>query len=308
MTTRVPWPARLAPSVEADIDPDATVWSSSLDVTPIGAGLLITGTAARRHGGAMSPGPVLLRVVVGGFPASVTGAHAGVGATDRGMATLVGAPVTRGFRKLGATATAETRLPMVGQVQLAGLLDDVPIAPILSRAATEPLDQRNDLTEPYAPPVDMCAGFRRGGQLVTLMTRRGSGRLGTGPAAEPATLPAPPVRSARRERLVVVDERDHRTCVSLWFRDTVGEPWGASVVHEYRAEVELADDEIVQCRATPVVLPGPDCSPAAGSAERLVGVRVDDSPDLLVATAGPSTCPHLDDMLRPLARLIARSL
>ena len=75
------------------------------------------------------------------------------------------------------------------------------------------------------------------------------------------------------------------------------------VVHEYTVAAAVDPDTMVitECTADARVLPWVECPQALGSAERLVGWSVDDvRPESRTALVGPSTCTHLNDVLRGL--------
>ena len=92
--------------------------------------------------------------------------------------------------------------------------------------------------------------------------------------------------------------------VDVFFRDSVMAPDGEeTVVHEYTvdATVDPKTMTVVACTAVPRVLPWRECPQAIGSAGRIVGVRVGDlRPEVRTQLVGPSTCTHLNDVLRGL--------
>jgi hypothetical protein len=58
---------------------------------------------------------------------------------------------------------------------------------------------------------------------------------------------------------------------------------------------------VVSCEATPRVLPWRECPEAAASARRLAGWPVQGlRPEVRARFVGPSTCTHLNDVLRGL--------
>jgi Protein of unknown function (DUF2889) len=58
---------------------------------------------------------------------------------------------------------------------------------------------------------------------------------------------------------------------------------------------------VVTCEATPRVLPWTECPEAAASAGRLAGMSLAGlRPDVRAQFVGPSTCTHLNDVLRGL--------
>jgi hypothetical protein len=90
----------------------------------------------------------------------------------------------------------------------------------------------------------------------------------------------------------------------VFFRDSVMAPDGEeTVIHEYTVDAAVDPDTmiVVACSAVPRVLPWRECPEAIGSAARIVGVRVADlRPEVRTQLVGPSTCTHLNDVLRGL--------
>ena len=97
---------------------------------------------------------------------------------------------------------------------------------------------------------------------------------------------------------------DEAVHADVWFRDTCTD--GAAnetVVHEYTVDTVVDPDTmlITACAADARVLPWTECPQAVGSAGRLVGWKVDDlRPEARTKLVGPSTCTHLNDVLRGL--------
>ena len=76
-----------------------------------------------------------------------------------------------------------------------------------------------------------------------------------------------------------------------------------TVVHEYTVDVTVDPDTMVitHCDAQARVLPWLECPQAVGSSHRLEGWKVDDiRPEARTKLVGPSTCTHLNDVLRGL--------
>jgi hypothetical protein len=125
-------------------------------------------------------------------------------------------------------------------------------------------------------------------------------------AAEPdplATEPRPPqaVEEVRRvRRLDVVP--GSTVVVHADFRDSWCDHAGqVGVLHEYVVRATLTNDGVIDSiEAEPRVLPYTECSLAAASPQRLVGLRIEDVAAEVRASAGTSTCSHLDDLLRSL--------
>ena len=233
------------------------------------------------------------------------------------LAQLVGRHVAAGFRAAAVDAVPDSRR---AADLLYLLLDDLPVATLVSGYAM----QRAGLIpgiprERYAPTVDLCSGWRRGGTLMQVIETSGAPPMTLGPAAptlEPTddadawhTLPRPVARTVRRRRridLIVGDESGEsgELQVDAMFRDShFDDDERESVVHEYalRATIDRATLVITSAHATPRVLPYIECPSAAASTSRLVGLRLDEVRDRVRSEfIGTSTCTHLNDLLRSL--------
>lgn len=232
------------------------------------------------------------------------------------LGSLEGRPLRRGFRSSTTPilAALHDELPAHASL-LRSLLHDLPIAVVIRRSG-DPPDQPFDELDQYTPPVDICAGHRKGGTLHQWVSVRGPRRLGIGPAANDLTNdmhppgrhvngrePRAPGTTSRRRWLQVAA---HDTEWSIWsgFRDSVIERGDRSgtetVVHEYVVDVEAdqVTTAITQIAATPVVLPAPECPEAAASAGWLTGVPLADVADEVRSRfSGIETCSHLNDTL-----------
>ena len=117
------------------------------------------------------------------------------------------------------------------------------------------------------------------------------------------TIPPLPADSTRRARRIDV-WRDDLVHVDVFFRDSVMAPDGEeTVIHEYTVDTTVDPETmtVVACVAVPRVLPWRECPQAIGSAGRIVGVRVLDlRPEVRTQLVGPTTCTHLNDVLRGL--------
>jgi len=202
---------------------------------------------------------------------------------------------------------------------LALVLDDLPVAVLISgyANAVEPPDRR---PAPYrAPPADICSGWRSDGTMMLTIARTGSLPVLVGPPApdldarsgpgngRPPALPRQGMRRRRRMDVsreggpggssgVLMAEASFRDS----YRDAAGDE---QIVHEYvlRARVRSSDMTILDLVAEPRVLPWQECPAAAASAGRLVGQRVGTFRERLRETfSGTSTCTHLNDLLRTL--------
>ena len=117
--------------------------------------------------------------------------------------------------------------------------------------------------------------------------------------------PLPAHAMRRRRRIDVYDGAlDGLVHVDVFFRDShMPEEGIEHAVHEYTlvATVDPQSMRFVTCEATPRVLPWVDCPDAAASAGRLAGMPVSGlRPEVRSRFVGPSTCTHLNDVLRGL--------
>ncbi len=238
-----------------------------------------------------------------------------------GLDVLVGTRVGSGFRRM----LAELMPGLAASHSLTHLLlDELTPGTLISGSA---LAREGSIklagNGPMAKmPLDICAGWVADGAMTVAIAETGIPLLGWGPPAptleraddplswhEMAPLPA---RSMRRRRLIDLGPgRDSSGSGDLLaqvrFRDSYWEPDGTeTVVHEYglTLAVDPASWLITAAEAVPGPLPAPECPSAAASADRLIGVRVDDLRDLVRAEfTGTSTCTHLNDVFRSLADL-----
>ena len=233
-------------------------------------------------------------------------------------ADLVGRPVATGFRAAVDAALPDER---AGRTLLYRLLEELPVAALISGYAA--LYRHQPLTRAggaggSAPglPADVCAGWRADGVMMQAIARDGAIPIPLGPVApaldagDPlawhAMAPLAPdgMRRRRLLDLAAPDGPEAPLVVTAMFRDSHVEPGGTeTVLHHYDVDV-LVDPvgrRVLACRATPRVLPWPECPAAAASAGRLVGRRVDEVPALVrTDLRGTSTCTHLNDLLRTL--------
>jgi hypothetical protein len=235
-----------------------------------------------------------------------------------GAETLVGARAGGGFRKVLDLQTDATRgsLPYL-------LLDDIPGATLVSgMAMTIAADEgRVDLEAwrervnqaPRLQIADICAGWQTGGTLLAnVVDGRPPVLLGPDAPVIPderdplgwvpfAPLPA---YATRRIRRLDVWRDDDNVRVDVFFRDTCTDGDAhETVVHEYTVDAVVDADTmtVVDCDAQARVLPWIECPQAVASASRLVGWKVDDlRPEARTQLVGPSTCTHLNDVLRGL--------
>lgn len=226
------------------------------------------------------------------------------------LSKLVGQVAHRGWR-------AAAREVVDGGSPLLSLLDDVPIALLLSSygalrqgsmdlLAVQPLMQRMR---------NLCAGWAEG---ATPMRTIDAGQpmplpgvvpapadSGADPLATEPRLPLVPGEVRRTRRLDVTP--DPPTSVEASFRDSWCDSSGAEgVLHEYVLVATLTGEGVIETiEAEPRVLPYDECTLAAASPQRLVGLPIAEVAGRVRATAGTHTCTHLDDLLRSLAAVPA---
>lgn len=234
-----------------------------------------------------------------------------------GLDSLLGRHAAGGFR-----GPAHALLPAGDPITasaLGHLLDDVPVTVLISGYEIRRADaartgaQREIRLRPWAP--DACAGYRTDGTAARHRAASGSPPVPTGPNAPrlettddplawPALAPLTPADMRRRRRMDVYVDGDE-LFVDAMFRDTHMADAGAeTVVHEYElaATIDAGTRRLTAVRARDRVLPWTECSAAAASAPRVVGVALAELGEVVRSTfTGPSTCTHLNDMLRALA-------
>ncbi len=230
---------------------------------------------------------------------------------------FVGARAGGGFRKVLDLHTGAERgsLPYL-------LLDDVPGASLVSgmgmtiaadEGAVDLADWRGRVNkEVRLQQADICAGWQTGGALLANL-EDGRPPVMLGPDAPDirdhddavgwVAFDDLPAYSTRRIRRLDV-WRDDTIHVDAFFRDTCTDGGAHEyVVHEYTLDAEVDPDTMVitACHADARVLPWTECPQALGSAGRVVGWKVDDlRPEARTQLVGPSTCTHLNDVLRGL--------
>ena len=234
---------------------------------------------------------------------------------DPALAELNGAHAFHGFR-----AQVERAIP--GERESGSLryqlLDDLPIALMLSARALRAAGLGFQMGSPKELPVDICAGWIAGGTLLAGLTDQGPPLHG-GPAATEVRAvddalswhefdPLPP-HATRRHRRLDVWPNGLTAEVDCFFRDGfAGADAVETVVHEYsvRGTVDPATSRFVTCTADAGPLPYPECPNALASAGRLAGAKVDGlRREVRDTFLGPTTCTHLNDTLRSLEDVTA---
>jgi hypothetical protein len=164
----------------------------------------------------------------------------------------------------------------------------------------------------------ICSGLRPGGWAQTAREHgsdqahairlAGDLLVADDPLAWHAFPERPPVAMRRHRRVDVRPEGD-TLFIDAFFRDSCWEPDGTEMaLHEYTvvSEVDAATHTLKAVRATPHVLPFPECQWAAPHVDQLVGMPVDGFRTSVQETLVElQCCTHLNDMLRCLAEVPA---
>ncbi|MFF7945100.1 DUF2889 domain-containing protein [Nocardia gamkensis] len=225
---------------------------------------------------------------------------------------MVPAPAMSGFRSAIDRAAPELRKYRDLRYTL---LDDVPIATLISGHALSVAGAVRSARETYSPVADLCAGFVSGGVFMTSFDV-GDPAVVTGPEApalevedDPSAwhrMPALAVHDMRRRRRIDVSPASAGVvAIDAMFRDSYVRADGVeTVIHEYvlNADVEVESRTIIACRASTRVLPWQECSSASASVERSIGMTLSElHSKVRVDFTGIHTCTHLNDLLRSVA-------
>ena len=231
------------------------------------------------------------------------------------LATLEGVPAVHGFRTAVEKAMPGERESGSLRYQL---LDDLPIALMLSARALRAAGVGLPVATPGQLPVDICAGWAAGGTLLAGLTEKGP-PLQPGPVASQIRdsddalawhefNPLPP-HATRRHRRLDVWHDGQTAVIDCFFRDSfAGSDGIETVVHEYSVSgtVDPASSRFISCEATAGPLPYPECPRSVASAGRLAGTSMDGlRREVRDTFVGPTTCTHLNDTLRSLADVSA---
>jgi hypothetical protein len=239
---------------------------------------------------------------------------------DSRLSTLIGAPVTSGFRSRAEQAVPE-HAAACSRLHL--LLDDLPVATLVGGYAISAAAERDEQVSAalalrrHKGTPDICAGWRNDGSIMVEVRRSGQPPIVTGPPAPELAPPDDPLawhgreplppHSMRRARLLDVTPADGPGSIRVHslFRDShVNEDGLETVVHEYTVEATVDAQTLLvsSCAATVQVLPWVECPAAADSAGRLVGMPVRHLRNAVrTEFVGITTCTHLNDQLRSLA-------
>lgn len=226
---------------------------------------------------------------------------------------MVPAPAMSGFR-----SAVDRVAPALRQNRdlRYSLLDDVPVATLISGHALTASGAARVARANYQPVADLCAGFISGGVLMTSF-EAGDPAVVTGPAAPELVDPEDPVAWHPMPALAVHDMRRLRridvsagattglVSIEAMFRDSyVRGDEVETVIHEYvlSANVDVRSRSVVDCRATARVLPWQECSAAPASVEAIRGMTLSELHSRVrVEFTGIHTCTHLNDLLRSVA-------
>lgn len=232
-----------------------------------------------------------------------------------GAASLVGLTLGSRFR-----ADAHDLLfhgPWEGH-PLVLLLDDLPAARFISSYALARTGGQLHFHQPEQVELraDLCAGWARDGAAFIALESRGMQTVPVGPTAEPLgrvddpvgwhVLQSLPPNAMRRARRLDVIPGPGDTCaVDAYFRDGHIEDDGSeAVLHEYSLAASVDGDIVTAVEVSPGTLPHVDCPAALDSAQRVVGRSLGELRSWVSSEmTGPSTCTHLNDVLRSLSDL-----
>ncbi|MDZ7675364.1 MAG: DUF2889 domain-containing protein [Acidimicrobiales bacterium] len=223
---------------------------------------------------------------------------------------IVGLPLAWGWgRALADLLPAERTLLASVLEDLGGAFLVSGYAPLRSGLITTPPELAAEMADGQA---DVCLGWARGGDLVTMLATTGQNPVPQGPAASTDVLagwhpmPEPPPHTVRRLRRLDVAPDDDGLAVQSHFRDSYvppdpGEP--EMVMHEYLIDARVdSERRLADITVEPRVLPWRSCPGAIHSAQQLVGVSIADL-DVRARTElrGPTTCTHLTSTMRSMA-------
>jgi hypothetical protein len=223
-----------------------------------------------------------------------------------GLSRLEGRLVGAGFR------TAVTRYlpgPHGAGSPLHLLLDELPVGRIISGFA---VTRRRGRSGPGRP--DVCIGWRTGGTPQTSLRELGYAPDPLMAVAEPFaddtdrlawhTMSALPHAAVRRHRRLDVTAGAALEVSAMFFDTHVDDDGVERILHQYTlgAHVDPASHTVLDITATPWVLPFAECPFAGATAARIVGQPAGRLREYVALEYwGPTTCTHLNDLLRTLA-------
>jgi hypothetical protein len=171
--------------------------------------------------------------------------------------------------------------------------------------------------------ADVCIGWALDGPVIATLRTTGGHAVPFGPPAPKLEgddtlgwhkLPMLPTPSVRRIRCTDVEPAPHGEALSVehHFRDTYVGVDGEQVMHEYLVAARFDEArQLISIEVEPRVLPWNECPGAVGTAQRLVGVALQEIATRVTSDfAGVTTCTHLNSTLRTLsdAEPLSRSL
>jgi len=201
------------------------------------------------------------------------------------------------------------------------LIDEIPAATLISGSSMVRGGFVRREGRESGVATGVCAGWIEGGSMHVALASLPF--FGEGPPAPLLTRaddplawhqePAMALNAMRRRRRIDVRRGttdDALVDVDVFFRDSIVEDVDGdsveTVIHEYGidARVDPVTRRIVSIAAIAHVLPGPECPSAVASAQRLVGMSVDDvRAHVRDEFRGTTTCTHLNDALRSIGDL-----
>lgn len=235
-------------------------------------------------------------------------------AHPRDASALVGRPAVTGFR---TAVWRSLREDYDAGTPLHLLLDDVPGAMVISGLSA----RGRNLAAPPGPqprPIDVCVGWAAASDAVQRIATTGHAPplwkppapdlAADDPAGAHTIAPLGAAQVRRARRLDVWRAPDGALVGDVGHRDSLVEGDGQErILHEYRMDVAVDSAGLVtRCEVTAHVLPHLECPAATASALRVVGMPVARLRESVSAEFfGPTTCTHLNDMLRGLTDLPA---
>jgi Protein of unknown function (DUF2889) len=223
-----------------------------------------------------------------------------------GLSRLDGRLVGAGFR---TAVTRHLPVPYGAGSPLHQLLDELPVGRVISGFA---VTRRRGRSGPGRP--DVCIGWRTGGTALTSLRVLGHAPDPRMAIAEPFvdetdrlawhTRSALPLAAMRRHRRLDVTAGDVLEVSAMFFDTHVDDDGVERTLHQYtlEAHVDRASHTVLDVTATPWVLPFAECPFAAATAARIVGQPAGRLREYVsLEYWGPTTCTHLNDLLRTLA-------
>jgi len=249
---------------------------------------------------------------------AVSGDVEGIEGGPPALSEVVGASLRSGFGRRAAAALPEVA---TRRTLLAALLDELPGAYHVSGYALARggvLPDGSDGPARAALQADVCAGWAVGEPLHDVLAATGHIAIPSGPHAPALEHDDPDGWHAlaplgegtvRRRRLLDVARAEGAAGLDVraHFRDSWSGDGTEIALHEYGIEAAVdGDGRIAKVEVDARVLPWDSCPGAVPSASRMVGVAVADLPARVRADlVGPSTCTHLNSMLRSLVDVSA---